>query len=46
MALLETRFHSNAIDLTICVNIILPEHSEAWKEPPAVLYLPTGPHAN
>ncbi len=39
MALLETRFYSRAIDLSVGVNIILPEHVEAWSEPPAVLYL-------
>lgn len=39
MALLETRFDSQVLDLSLGANIILPEHPEAWKEPPAVLYL-------
>ncbi len=39
MALLETRFYSRSIDQSIGANIILPEHNEAWTEPPAVLYL-------
>ena len=39
MALLETRFYARSIDLSIGMGIILPEHPEAWKEPPAVLYL-------
>ncbi|HEY5654132.1 MAG TPA: alpha/beta hydrolase family protein [Pontiella sp.] len=39
MALLETRFYSRAIDLSMGMNIILPEHSDAWQQPPAVLYL-------
>jgi putative tributyrin esterase len=39
MALLETHFYSRSIDQTIGMNIVLPEHTEAWQEPPAVLYL-------
>ncbi len=39
MALIETRFDSEILDLSLGMNIILPEHPEAWKEPPAVLYL-------
>lgn len=39
MALLETRFDSDILDLSLGANIILPEHPAAWKEPPAVLYL-------
>ncbi|MDF7823995.1 alpha/beta hydrolase family protein [Pontiellaceae bacterium B12227] len=39
MALLETHYYARSIDLSIGMNIILPEHSEAWNEPPAVLYL-------
>lgn len=39
MALLETHFDSGALDLSLGMNIILPEHPEAWNEPPAVLYL-------
>jgi S-formylglutathione hydrolase FrmB len=39
MALLETRFYARSIDLSIGMNVILPEHTEAWQEPPAVLYL-------
>lgn len=39
MALLETRFYARAIDLSIGANIVLPEHPEAWRDPPAVLYL-------
>ncbi len=39
MALLETRFYARSIQQSIGMNIILPERSEAWKEPPAVLYL-------
>ena len=39
MALIETRFRSEILDQSLGMNIILPEHPEAWKEPPAVLYL-------
>lgn len=39
MALLDTRFYSATIQLSLGCTIILPEHAEAWKEPPAVLYL-------
>ena len=39
MALLETRFYARSLQQSIGMNLILPEHSEAWKEPPAVLYL-------
>jgi putative tributyrin esterase len=39
MALLETRFDSQILDLSIGVNVILPEHPQAWDTPPAVLYL-------
>jgi S-formylglutathione hydrolase FrmB len=39
MALLETRFYARSIDISLGMNIILPEHREAWTEPPAVLYL-------
>lgn len=39
MALLETRFYARSIDLSLGATILLPEHSEAWREPPAVLYL-------
>ncbi len=39
MALLEARFDSNILDLSLGANIILPEHPEAWNAPPAVLYL-------
>ena len=39
MALLETRFDSQTLDLSLGANIILPEHPKAWQEPPAVLYL-------
>lgn len=39
MALLETRFDSQTLDLSLGMNIILPEHPDAWREPPAVLYL-------
>lgn len=39
MALLEIRFYSRALELSMGANIILPERSEAWKEPPSVLYL-------
>ena len=39
MALLETQFYSTTLDLTLGMNVILPEHPEAWSEPPAVLYL-------
>jgi len=39
MALLETRFDSQILDLSLGANVILPEHPDAWKEPPAVLYL-------
>ncbi|HSR87405.1 MAG TPA: alpha/beta hydrolase family protein [Pontiella sp.] len=39
MALLETRFDSQILDLSLGVNVILPEHPQAWVTPPAVLYL-------
>lgn len=39
MAILHTRFHARSIDLSIGMNIILPEHTESWRDPPAVLYL-------
>jgi len=39
MALLETRFDSHILDLSTGMNVILPEHPDAWNEPPAVLYL-------
>ena len=39
MALLETRFDSQVLDLSLGVNIILPEHPQAWSTPPEVLYL-------
>jgi S-formylglutathione hydrolase FrmB len=39
MALLETRFDSAVLDLSLGMNIILPEHPDAWQEQPAVLYL-------
>ncbi len=39
MALIETRFDSQILDLSLGMNIILPEHPDAWQEPPAVLYL-------
>jgi S-formylglutathione hydrolase FrmB len=39
MALLETRFDSDVLDLSLGMSIILPEHPDAWEEPPAVLYL-------
>ncbi|MBN2685813.1 MAG: esterase family protein [Pontiellaceae bacterium] len=39
MALMETRFDSVILDLSLGMNVILPEHPEAWKRRPAVLYL-------
>ncbi|VGO22842.1 alpha/beta hydrolase [Pontiella sulfatireligans] len=39
MALIESRFDSQVLDLSLGANIILPEHPNAWNEPPAVLYL-------
>jgi putative tributyrin esterase len=39
MALLETRFYSPTLGLSLGANVILPGHPEAWQEPPAVLYL-------
>ena len=39
MALIETRFYSQTLDLSLGMNVILPEHPAAWHEPPAVLYL-------
>ena len=39
MALLQTHFYAHSIDLSVGMNLIMPEHSEAWQEPPAVLYL-------
>ena len=46
MALLETRFHARSIDLSVGMGIILPEHPDAWREPPAVLYLLHGLSGN
>lgn len=39
MALLEARFDSQVLDLSLGANIVLPENPHAWQEPPAVLYL-------
>ena len=39
MALLETQFDSDVLALSLGMNILLPEHPDAWNEPPAVLYL-------
>ena len=39
MALLEVNFDSQVLGLSLGANVILPEHPEAGKEPPAVLYL-------
>lgn len=39
MALIETRFDSEVLDLSLGMNLILPEHPDAWSTPPAVLYL-------
>ena len=39
MALMQTRYYARSIDLAMGVNIVLPEHTEAWQAPPAVLYL-------
>jgi S-formylglutathione hydrolase FrmB len=39
MALLETRFDSQVLDLWLGRNVSLPEHPDAWNEPPAILYL-------
>ncbi len=39
MALFETRFYSETLQLSLGLNIILPHPPEAWSEPPAVLYL-------
>lgn len=39
MALLEIRFYSRVLELSMGANIILPERQDAWQEPPAVLYL-------
>lgn len=39
MALLETRFDSEVLGLSLGMNVILPEHPGAWNAPPAVLYL-------
>ncbi len=39
MALLDTRFDSEILDLSLGMSVILPEHPEAWDQPPAVLYL-------
>lgn len=39
MALLGIRFDSQVLDLSLGMNVILPEHPEAWKTPPSVLYL-------
>lgn len=39
MALTEVHFDSQILDLSLGMNVILPEHESAWNEPPAVLYL-------
>ena len=39
MALIETRFDSQVLNLSLGMNVILPEHPDAWVKPPAVLYL-------
>ncbi|MDZ8117106.1 alpha/beta hydrolase [Pontiella agarivorans] len=39
MALLQTHFYARSLQQSVGMNIILPERSEAWKTPPAVLYL-------
>jgi len=39
MAVLETRFDSEILGLSLGMNVILPEHPHAWQEPPALLYL-------
>jgi len=39
MALLDIRFRSETLDLSLGMNVIFPKHPEAWKEPPAMLYL-------
>lgn len=39
MALLHAFFDSHVLELSLGASIILPEHPDAWREPPAVLYL-------
>ena len=39
MALSEIRFDSEILDLSLGMNVILPEHPDAWQEAPSVLYL-------
>jgi S-formylglutathione hydrolase FrmB len=39
MALIEIRFDSQVLDLSLGMNVILPEHPDAWQTPPSVLYL-------
>lgn len=39
MALIEVRFDSETLDLSVAANVLLPDSAEAWREPPAVLYL-------
>jgi S-formylglutathione hydrolase FrmB len=39
MALLEIRFDSRTLDLSLGANVILPDHPQMWATPPAVLYL-------
>ncbi|MCF7849336.1 MAG: hypothetical protein K9M45_10825, partial [Kiritimatiellales bacterium] len=39
MALLECRFFSKTLGLSTAMNVILPQKSEAYTEPPALLYL-------
>ena len=39
MALLETHFDSTVLDLSLGMNLVLPQHPNAWQQPPAVLYL-------
>jgi putative tributyrin esterase len=39
MALIETRFDSEVLDLSLGLSVIFPDHPTAWDTPPAVLYL-------
>ena len=46
MALTEIHFKSETLNLTLGMNLILPEHPQAWDSPPAVLYLLHGLSGN
>jgi putative tributyrin esterase len=39
MALLETRFDAQTLDLSVGMQLIMPDHPDAWQSEPALLYL-------